>query len=274
MRPFVTVCLLLAVLATGCQNDADTLPAEIAVSNSYLHAIVRDLCGDETAIFAVVPPGMCPGHFDIKPADVRRLHQCRLMLAFDFQEGMRNILPDGDRGPVFHTITVPPGMCIPDTYLSMANATAEILIGQYPDRKPHFQHRLEVIAERMAALETEAAATIQSLDLHQAPVLTSRHQSLFAKWLGMDVIATFSGSDSETAANINAALAASGRYALRCIIANQQEGTQLANALADRLSAPTTVFSNFPNAPADTVQSPAFDQLVRDNLRRLAEATQ
>ncbi len=271
----LSLTILFSVLWWGgCGDWSDPPPAEIAVTNSYLHAIVRDLCGDETAIFAVVPPGMCPGHFDIKPADVRRLHRCRLLLAFDFQQGITRVLPDGDRGPVFGAIAVPQGMCIPDSYLAMTSDVAEMLIAQYPQREDEFRRRLKQIIARMERLQADSAEMINALELDGEAVLASVHQAPFARWLGLEVVATFSGSDSETASNINAALGAAGSRTIRAVIANRQEGAQLAEALADRLDAPVAVFSNFPDAPANSQHSPAFDQLLRDNLRRLAEAVQ
>ena len=110
------------------------------------------------------------------------------------------------------------------------------------------------------------------MNLLESPVLSSRHQAEFAKWLGLNVVSDFSGSDTETAANINTALRQSDSYGLRWIIANQQEGTQLAKAMAERLKTPVAVFSNFPNTAGCSVNYPAFDELVRSNIRQLTEA--
>lgn len=268
----ITVLLAIAFLGSGCDRQNDVPPAEITVSNSYLYAIVRDLCGDQTAVFCIVPPGMCPGHFDIKPSDARRLFQSRLMLAFDFQQSIGKSLPQNGRGPAFHTVTAPPGLCIPQTYLTMTHRIAEILIAEYPQRQAEFQERLTQIDQRIKELEAECAAAGEPLNLHQSPVLSSRHQAEFAKWLGLDVVSTFSGRDTETAANINTTLHESDPHVLRWIIANQQEGTQLAKALSDRIGAPVAIFSNFPNTVGSSVHAPAFDEMVRNNISQLIEA--
>ena len=272
MRRLYLTVLFSVLWWSGCGHDTDSPSGEIAVTNSYLHAMVRDLCGDETGIFSVVPPGMCPGHFDIKPGDVRRLHRSGLLVAFDFQQGIARVLPDGEGGPVFAAVAAPPGMCIPDSYLSMTGDVAEILMAHYPQREAELRGRLEEIAARLAALEDACFALIASEGLDGAPVLASVHQAAFAEWLGLRVVGTFSGSDSETAANINAALGAGEGHQIRGVIANRQEGTRLADALGERLDAPVAVFSNFPDAKADRQQAPAFDALVHENLRRLVEA--
>jgi len=266
--------LSASIFPGGCRCDSDGPPAEIAVSNSYLYAVVRDLCGEDTAILSLVPPGMCPGHFDIKPSEVRRLFQTRLLLTFDFQRGIGQVLPTDGRGPTLSTVAAPQGLCVPATYLSILNETAAILSAEFPDRGSFFKQRQEEITVRIAALEAECIDAMAALKAPQAPVLASQHQAAFAEWLGLDVVSTFSGRDTETAANINAALHETDQRPLRWIIANQQEGTRLAEALADRIGAPVAVFSNFPDTFSGSASAPAFDSLVRGNLRRLAEATQ
>jgi hypothetical protein len=53
------------------------------------------------------------------------------------------------------------------------------------------------------------------------------------------------------------------------VIANKQEGTALAEALAGRLGAKAIVFSNFPVFDG---QGNEFDQLLRENMRLLVKA--
>ena len=56
------------LLVAGCENKpGEESRAEVAVTNSYLGCAVRELCGDDTEVLCLVPPGMCPGHFDISP---------------------------------------------------------------------------------------------------------------------------------------------------------------------------------------------------------------
>jgi len=100
-------------------------------------------------------------------------------------------------------------------------------------------------------------------------VLTSNHQAEFARWLGLDPIATFVGSDTETVANVDHCLKKAVGRDVRFVIANRQEGTALAHALADRCEAKAVVFSNFPER---CEQGVGFDRLLVDNVRVLCEA--
>jgi len=81
------------LLATGCEKRTDVENgAEIAVTNSYLGSAVLDLCGYDTGILCLAPPGMCPGHFDISPSQVKRLCDCKVLLLFDFQKQVAETL--------------------------------------------------------------------------------------------------------------------------------------------------------------------------------------
>lgn len=267
----VTVLLALLLPAGGCrEGSAATDAPAIAVTNSYLEAAVRDLCGDDAQIMALAPPGMCPGHFDISPGQVRQLGRCRILLLFDFQSQVESTLSRlRDNGLQMRRVDVPAGLCVPDTYLIACRQVAEILAGEFPERAEQLTRRLGLIEERLGALSDELRAAVSDAGSAAAPVLTSHHQAKFAEWLGLDAVATFVGSDTETVGHIDHALRQAAGRQVRFVIANQQEGTGLARALADRLSAQAVVFSNF---PPQVAEGPMFDALLRVNVERLLEA--
>ena len=103
-------------------------------------------------------------------------------------------------------------------------------------------------------------------------VLVSKHQEVFARWLGLKPVGTFRGSDMETPGPIQSALENAAKQPVRWVLANQQEGTELAQSLAKRLSVKMVVFSNFPGPGGEGLERPAFDSLVRENVGRLIEA--
>jgi zinc transport system substrate-binding protein len=274
MRMLVKCLLgLLAVAclaAPGCKEGDAGGGGEIAVTNSYLECAVRDLRGQDTAILCLAPPGMCPGHFDISPAQVRELKACKLLLRFDFQQGVEQRLERMRQGGLdIQAVQVAAGLCVPDTYLAICRQVGVILARTYPREKPQFDARLAAIEERLAKLVAELQGTVMESGIAGSAVLTSNHQAEFARWLGLDPFATFVGSDTETVANIDHCLKKAAGRNVRFVIANLQEGTALARALADRCRAKAVVFGNFPEV---CEQGNGFDMLVRGNVRLLCEA--
>jgi zinc transport system substrate-binding protein len=264
---FVLACLTVA----GCDGDAASIGKyEIAVTNSYIECAVRDLWGEDAAILCLAPPGMCPGHFDISPVQVRQLKGCKLLLRFDFQQGIEQRLERmRDGGLDMQPVQATGGLCVPDTYIAVCRQVCRILSRTYPQKAAQFEARLPAGEERLGKLATDLRASVAKSRVAAAAVLSSNHQAEFVRWLGLDPIATFVGSDTETVANIDHCLKKAAGREVRFVIANRQEGVALAQALADRCRARAVVFSNFPLV---SEQGNGFDRLLQDNVGLLCEA--
>ena len=268
------ILILLAALSgnlTGCKNKAnEQKQPQIAVTNSYLQCVVEDLCKGQTDILCLTPPGMCPGHFDISPGQVSKLCKCRILLRFDFQNSIDDSLSRmKGKGLKIGSVRALPGLCVPETYLAACGDVYNILSSEYPQREAEYNERLKLIEKRLENLSNELLMKIEQSGLESAKVLASDHQSQFCKWLGLETIATFVGSDTETVFNIHQCLEKASEDTVRFIIANKQQGTALADALAERLGAKVVVFSNFPDV--DGGQND-FDRLLAENVQALLEA--
>lgn len=266
--------LSLLFLISGCTTKPNSSQPQIAVSNSYLNAAVADLCGSDQNTMSLVPPGMCPGHFDIKPSQVQQLCDCKILLLFDFQQNIENAVPRiKDKGLIVSSITAAQGMCLPDTYMDVVRQVADALSQIYPDKKAEYDLRLESIAQRLDSLKTQSQSRVKDAGLTNVTVVTSAHQEIFAKWLGLNPISTFAGRDTATPAQINENIAAAKLTPVKFVIANQQAGTQMAAALAEHLGVYLVVFSNFPTDNNLTAPIPAFDRLVHSNIDSLLEVS-
>ena len=269
--------ILLAAIAVSQLNCTDSEDGkdrpEIAVANSYLKCVVSDLAGGRTQVLCLTPPGMCPGHFDISPPQIDQLRGCRILLLFDFQSSLEDMLKRlQDKGLEMHVVRPRPGLCIPDTYMGIAEDVSEILSTQYPARRNLYEKRLAAMKKRLGECGDEAVNEIRRRRLNGSAVLASDHQDRFCAWLGLEVTSTFSGRDVQTASGLNRSLRGLEDRSIRFVIANKQEGTGLAEALADHLGARMVVFSNFPDASTGENQCLCFDRLMQRNLSALFEA--
>jgi len=260
---------LVALAAGGCGAEHGAqAAANVAVTSSYLECAARELLGPDAALMRLAEPGMCPGHFDLRPSQVRQLRGCRVLLRFDFQEALDRQL-SGAADLVVVSVTVPGGMCQPDSYAAACRRIADALVARgLVDRSPAEDH-LAVVDRRMQVARAWAQQMIEDAHLRGRPVLVSEHQAAFVRWLGLGVVATFGGADSTLAGRIDDAIARADQAGCRLVIANRPEGTKLAESLARRLDAAMVVFDNF---PAMTEQQSGFDAMFRGNVRRLITA--
>ncbi len=270
----IFVVSLVSCIVSGCKNKQPDVPQpEIAVSNSYLNAAVKDLCGIQENVFDLVPPGMCPGHFDISPSQVNTLCNCKILFIFDFQKNIEKAVPRiKQRGLKVRQVRSSAGMCIPDTYLTTAREVAKALSEQRPLQKTIYESRLSEIEKRLDILSRDIADRVKSSHLHGTKVIASKHQEEFIKWLGLDCVSTFAGRDEITPAQIDRSLQSAREHKIKLVIANKQEGTAMAQTLADHLNVKFVVFNNFPGEHAEDATAPQYDQMVLENVNLLVEA--
>ncbi|NLF33284.1 MAG: hypothetical protein GX591_20660, partial [Planctomycetes bacterium] len=121
------VPLLICPAVEGCRRSA--APASVAATNSMLECAVRDLLGEAAPVLRLAEPGMCPGHFDIRPSQVEALRRCRLLVRLDFQQSLDRRLA-GAVGDGLTIAEVRPGggLCEPDSYLTACRQTADALV--------------------------------------------------------------------------------------------------------------------------------------------------
>jgi len=278
----ITLCVktifivsLVSCILSGCKNNNNEPTPDIAVANSYLSAVVKDLCGNQQQVFDLVPPGMCPGHFDISPSQVNLLCNCKILFVFDFQKNIEKAIPRiKERGLKVSTVKSESGMCVPETYLSTARQVATALSEQKPLQKKHYESRLIEIEQRLNTLSENIVKRINKSELRGTKVITSGRQAEFAKWLGLDYVSTFAGRDTVTPAQIDQYLQAARESQIKIVIANKQEGTEMAETLADHLNVKCVVFSNFPGNDKQHTAVAGYDDLVTENINRLIEAMQ
>ena len=72
------------ILVPGSQAAGRKRPA-VTATTTMIGSMLDLLSGGELEIRVLIPPGSCPGHFDLKPADAVHLSQADLVIRHDFQ---------------------------------------------------------------------------------------------------------------------------------------------------------------------------------------------
>jgi zinc transport system substrate-binding protein len=249
--------------------DDPQLAGAVAVASPLLTAAVRELDDDTIPLVELAEPGMCPGHFDLRPSQVRRILASRLVVRFDFQKSLDARLTSASgQPPPVAAIHVAGGMCEPTTFTDVCRQVSEALVQEGLITADQAAARLAGVAQRMEQLDAALQAEVAAAGLASRRVLASRHQAAFCTRLGLQVVGTFPSADVALPSEINGAVRQGQESGVELIIANVPEGRQAADALADRFGARVVVFGNFPDGQGRD----SFDRLVRGNLSSLVEA--
>jgi len=269
----ISFLILLCFMPGGCgspDKEAGGSPRSIAVTTSYLECAARDLAGNDIAFVRLVPPGMCPGHFDIAPGIVKSLKKSSLVLRFDFQDSLDEKLRSlvGKDFPI-KAIPAPEGLCVPESYRMCVQELHKEFCIRFPDKEGEFDQAMNRINQALEALEKECRTRIRENNLEAEKVIVSGHQEVFCKWLGLDVAASYSGANATSPRQLLDIIEKGRDSNVRYVIANLQEGSQEGEALAKHLGAKMVTFSNFPSMGKG---QESFYDLVRWNLENLIRA--
>lgn len=250
-------------LCKGRQNQ--TSERKIAVTTTLLAEIVRELSREEIKTVQIIPPGSCPEHFDISPDILVTLRESKVCIAHDFQGHMGELLSKKTGIKVFY-VAMPYGLATPSSFAHALQETAPLLKKLYPElTKTVDDGLIEAMAK---SVELEKEAKVMGSDLRGRKAFASIHQKNFCEWLGIEVVATFSRSESVTPDEIEKLIAKGRAERISAIVANFQEGVQYPQMLSEKLGVPLIVLSNFPGAYKDEL---SFRALVLGNVKRLID---
>lgn len=264
---FLIISILITILTSGCRDEkeADTRPV-ICVTNSWLECAVKDIAGDYVKIVRLLPPGHCPGHFDLSPKHLDDIRKSDVVLRFHFQSGMDGAFKGAlKQGAEICSVKIGEGQCVPDTYFSSATEVSKYLSKRFPEKSSDFYKNIKILKKRLDELTNSAQIKAKELGLEDKNILCSKHQAVFCRWLGMNVLAEFQDLSDAAASDVADILQKVGEQKVDFIVGNFQGGSSFAMALAERFGAPIIVLSNFPSMLEN---ENSFEKLVSNNIEK------
>ncbi len=240
----------------------------IVVSTALLSTAVRDLMGDSVQIYEMIPPGSCPGHYDMTPEDFRAISGADAIVLHDFQSHMiRKISEAGaSKTPV---IVVPEkGSAITPTGYSR---TLEYLATEIPGAVPRLESATRRgLPEALAMVKVAEAEAIESGadGLKGLPIVAAHFQKDFAQYWGMEVVAEIPPGGELSAKELVQVLTKAQEGKAKVVVANAQSAGKGARVIADRLGLPLVVLSNFPSES----RKGSYRGLLLSNVKGLVDA--
>jgi len=255
---------VLLVAHRGGATVADRPRIRVVVTTSLLEAAVRDLTGGAVEVERLVPPGSCPGHFDLRPADLERLLDARLVLLDVYQRPLAARL-EGIATRCGEAVLLPESRSplVPDGYAALLEELARRAGPALGLDTATARLRLERLGRRLERLGTVLRR--EAAPMRGVRVVSSVRLAELCRWLGLEVVATLPPNGDASPR----ALLRSTAAAPELVVASLQEGIGAARALAERYGVPVAVLSTFPGAPGF---GSGYEELLRSDVRRLEEA--
>ena len=261
----LAVFLLFPAHAQGASKSLN-----IVAGTELIADIARDLLGDDARILTLVPAASCPGHHDVRAADIAFIRKADAVILHEWQRRQKPIADavQAAGNPAASSFVGPtPSWLIPENQIA-ASRNLAALFSAMPgvDAKRvenRLTQRLGRIAETVTAYEKALAPYVG------APVMASVMQADFVRRLGMNVVADYGRAEDISPGSLMR-LAESGKKAgVRVVIDNMQSGAEAGVPLAGEIGAAHVAFSNF---PLFVQEVPDYETLLRHNCDLLTAA--
>lgn len=217
----------------------------IVASDTILSGMaVALLPSSRFTVFAILPPGQCPGHYDVKLSDIEKIKNADLIIAFSgmpflskaFMEGRAQLSVDMDAR----------NWMAPDSYLYGLTYLAGELSLRFP------AHRDEIIRKKEAAIDAvKKDAGLLKQMIRQAgvkgqPVLASAMQKEPLEWMGFRVAGVYGRPEAMSTRDVVRLLKIGRDQQIVAVVDNLQSGPHTGKSIAETLKKPHIIMTNFP----------------------------
>jgi zinc transport system substrate-binding protein len=257
----ISVLASLIMAGPGCEREVQTRLG-IVTSTTMIEAVVREIGGSAVSVQALVPGGMCPGHFDIKPRQMEEIERSDLFLYHGWEHWLPKVTQVTGPGTEIAHVDIEENWMVPDTHLQAVHLVRDILISLAPEQETYFTQQA---LKYESAVTKEARSICKTFRSYEGtPVICSELQVELLTWLGFDVLGSYGRAESMSPKTMENLIAIGRRDHVRLVVDNRQSGPSVGTGIAQEIDAPHVVLTNFP------VDGSYLDAL-RDNVKALTD---
>ena len=270
--PGILAVLILPILFTllSCAQPS----TDIMAGSSLIADIIQDIADGKLTAYTLIPPGLCPGHYDVKPSDVERLANSEVLIIHNWQQNMKNIsdLVEAADNPdlVIKVIDVPDMPMVPQIQAETTDKVAQALGEIDPENDAYYQEKATERTQAILAKGEEVQDKLQAANVSGINVLCVEYQAGFAEWAGFNVTDTYGRPEDLSVADVEELVVEAKEAGVALVIDNLQSGaTSNSDAMAEDIGAIQVTISNFPGGFENTE---TWEKAIDKNADLLLEA--
>jgi zinc transport system substrate-binding protein len=279
MRKKILIGLLIAavvaasvtylVLAHHAQPSVDIMAGSSLISN-----IIQDVAGNKLETRTLIPPGVCPGHYDVEPGDIVALANCTALFIHDYQQYFTNIngAIEAAENPdlTVTVINLTDNWMIPAVQAEAVGKIAQALEQLDPENAAYYQQRAADREQAILDYGDQVKNTLQQAGVDGVKVICADMQADFVEWAGFDVVATFGRPEDLSMTDVTQLVNEAKQAGAVLIIDNLQSGSKtLGAAIEQDIEAIPVTISNFPGGLDNTE---TWEKAIDENVNLLLGA--
>ena len=240
---------MFTLFFAGCQGGTTEQGTvnriQIVASDTILSGMSESLLPpDRFEVTVILPPGQCPGHYDLKLSDIARVKNADLVVSFRGMPFMRGA--EIDENKYFPVDSQGRNWMVPDAYIAGIEMLAAKFSELFPESAPLISERKEQTAWEISEKNTALNERIKNAGIGQKPVIASSMIREPLEWMGFRVAGEYDRPESISAKEITN-LVRTGKTEEAVLVAdNLQSGPDAGKGISEALGISHVTLANFP----------------------------
>jgi ABC-type Zn uptake system ZnuABC Zn-binding protein ZnuA len=218
----------------------------IVASDTILSGmIVRILPPSRYRVEAILPPGQCPGHYDLKLSDIEKVKQSDLIVSF---RGMSFLDKAGPEGKARLLIDAKGrNWMAPNSYLYGLGILADELSKHFPKDRNEIMGRKRDAIRKVKGGADSLMKKVRQAGVSQRPVIASALQRETMEWMGFRVVGQYGRPEAMSPRDVVRLVKIGREQQAIAVVDNLQSGPEAGRGIAEAIGAPHVVLTNFPS---------------------------
>jgi len=271
----VLVVVLVGVLVTLLVRAQHAQPStDIMAGSSFITNIIQDVADDKLEPRTFIPPGVCPGHYDVKPSDIEALANSKAFFIHNYQQNYENVtgLIEAAENPdlIITVINITGNWMTPPVQAEAVDKIAQALAEIDQENAACYVGNATERAQAILAYGEDVKERLQGAGVEGVKVICAEMQAGFVGWAGFNITATYGRPEDLSPADVNQLITEAKQAGVALVIDNLQSGAAtLGAAMEQDIEAIPVTISNFPGGLENTE---TWEKAIDKNVDLLLEA--
>ncbi len=252
----------LFISLSGCELQPSERISVVA-STTQIGTVLKEVGGDNIDLKVILPGGMCPGHFDLKPSDMAAFSSADAVFYQGWEPWINKLVEEADEELRRFTVLADENLMVPSGQAEAAREVKGILQEIDPQNSSSYDEKAGSYIEKIEKMER--AVYEYSGDIRGLRVVASEHQKGFLSWLGVEVAGTYKRADDMSPGDWERIIEIARDKEAVAVIDNLQSGSSDGKIISGELGIEHAVISNFP-------LNDSYVMTVEDNIEEIREA--
>jgi len=239
----------------------------VITTTSKISSVIEEIVEERIKVITLIPPGECPGHFDIKVNDILTLEKNPYLFAHGYENYLKKIKRTV-KNPELKVFILKEekNWQIPPVHLEVLKKVLKIVSVLFPDDKDYFYKNFLIRKKEIITFENELKEKIKKNGFFGKKIICQKYLEDLLKYLGFEVVDTYGRKEDLNPQKIISLIESGKKEKVEIVIDNLQAGSDTGKVISDELKIPHIVFSNFPGGFKNTED---LTKTLRENVRYL-----